>query len=138
MRVGWTIAAAGLAWMAMAGCNGAKDPVEVPTGETGTPPVVDPTTSTGAVRVTTILSLTADTAAGSGTYAAICAACHKADGTGVPPNPALTDRIPTLTDDQVVATILDGKGNMDAYAIMTNQEIADVAAYAITSFGPTM
>ena len=134
---GWTIAAA-LVWAwSGAGCDGAKDTADVPTGETGTPPI-DTTTSTGAERVATILTLTPDTTAGSGTYTAVCAGCHKADGTGIPPYPALIDRIPTLTHDQVVTTILDGKGDMDSYKFMKNQEIADVAGYVIASFGPTM
>lgn len=127
----WLVAAS------VMGCNGTKD--GSPTGDTGTPDTqTEPTPSTGTERVATILGLTGDPTAGEATYTAICAACHAADGTGVAPNPALTDRIPTLTDDQVVTTILEGKGNMDAYDTLVNQEIADVAAYVITNFGPTM
>jgi mono/diheme cytochrome c family protein len=125
-------------WMATAllwaACNGDKDGESGLTGETGdTQP--DPQTSTGPERVATILALTGDPTAGQATYTAVCAACHGTDGTGVPPSPALTERVPTLTDDQVVSTILEGKGNMDSYRFLENQDIADVLAFVRTHFG---
>ena len=35
----------------------------------------------------------------------------------------------------VISTVLNGIGNMDAYDFLKNQEIADVVAYAVTTFG---
>lgn len=121
-------------------CNGNdKDDGTGATGDTSATDTDtdDPgTTSTGAARVATILSLTGDAAAAQGNYTAVCAACHGPDGAGVPPSPALTERVPTLTDDQIVTTILEGKGNMDSYAlVLRNQEIADLLAYLKTNFG---
>lgn len=96
------------------------------------------TTSTGAARVATILGLTPDGAAGASTYALNCQACHGADGSGVAPNPALTDRVPGLTDEQVVTTILEGKGNMDSYKFLKNQDIANVVSHVRMSFDMPM
>lgn len=124
----------GLLFALCAACNGDKDGTTGDTStDTGNPPV---TNSTGPERVATILTLTSNAAAAQGNYSAVCAACHGADGTGVAPNPALTDRVPALTDDEIVTVILDGKGNMDAYKFtFNNQEIADLLAYVRTNFG---
>jgi mono/diheme cytochrome c family protein len=121
--------------IALAGCpNDGKATGDTAPSETGTPP--DPgTTSTGPARVATILALTPDVAEGQAKFEQICAACHGLDGMGVAPNPALTKRVPKLTKDQVVTTVLEGKGNMDAYRSLKNQEIANTVEYVYTSFG---
>src|SRR5262249_1750081 len=111
------------------------------TGDTGGTLNTQPpgTTSTDDARITTILTLTGDPTAGEGTYARICAACHGPDGTGIANGAAdLTQVLPTIALDEVVTTILEGRGNMDAYdQTLKNQEVADVAAYIETTFNPT-
>ena len=64
--------------------------------------------------------------------AAVCVACHGANGQGVPPNPALTGK----TEDQIAQALNDyksGKRNnpvMKAFATqLTDQDIANLAAY---------
>jgi mono/diheme cytochrome c family protein len=127
----------GLALIALAACNG--DGEGTPTTETGAVTDTDDTqtgtTSTGPTRVATILSLTPDLAAGETTYTTLCAACHGADGAGTASGADLAAQVPVLTDEEVVTTIVDGKGNMDSYRFLKNQEIADVAAYVRDSFG---
>jgi mono/diheme cytochrome c family protein len=123
-------------WMVVvllcAACNGDKDDGQ--TGDTGDSTPQPQTTSTGAPRIATILSLTGDATAGGQTYTTVCAACHGADGTGVEPNPALTERVPTLSDEQILTTLLEGKGNMDSYRFLKNQELASVLAYLRANF----
>ena len=117
--------------IAVMGCNGDKDPMT--TGETGST-TTDPTPSTGVERVQTILGLVGDAVEGQDTFARICASCHGLAGEGSLSGPALTERVPLLTDEGIVTTILEGKGNMDAYDVFTNQEIADVLAHVTASF----
>jgi cytochrome c553 len=64
--------------------------------------------------------------------AAVCVACHGANGQGVPPNPALTGK----TEDQIAQALNDyksGKRNnpvMKAFATqLTDQDIANLATY---------
>ena len=64
--------------------------------------------------------------------AAVCVACHGANGQGVPPNPALTGK----TEDQIIQALNDyksGKRNnpvMKAFATqLTDQDIANLATY---------
>jgi mono/diheme cytochrome c family protein len=129
----------GVALAVVVGCNGDKNEdtgADTSAEETGTTTTdTTGTTSTGDVRVATILSLTADAGAGADSYARVCQACHGPDGTGTLSGADLTERLPMLTDEQVVRTVLDGKGNMDSYASLTNQEIADVVAHVITFRG---
>jgi cytochrome c553 len=64
--------------------------------------------------------------------AAVCVACHGANGQGVPPNPALTGK----TEDQIIQALNDyksGKRNnpvMKAFVTpLTDQDMANLAAY---------
>ncbi|MEZ4239943.1 MAG: cytochrome c [Myxococcota bacterium] len=131
---------------AFAACNGDKSGETGHTGamETGTDTMTtdtqtdttstSSTTSTGDARIPTILGLTADPTAGGETYAQICAACHGLDGTGTVSGPDLTRELQHLDDEQVIGIVLNGKGNMDAYDSLTNQQIADVVGYVGESF----
>jgi mono/diheme cytochrome c family protein len=136
-RAGAWVVGLGLA-LGIAGCNGSKDgdtAADTSTEETGTTPDTQTgTTSTGDARVATILAITADAALGADVYARNCQACHGPDGTGTLSGADLTDRLTALTDEQVVRTVLDGKGNMDSYASLPNQDIADVVAHVSGSF----
>ena len=72
-----------------------------------------------------------DPAAGKA-KAAACAACHGANGQGVPPNPALTGR----TEDEMLQAMKDYKSGKRANAVMkgmtaalSDQDMANLAAY---------
>jgi mono/diheme cytochrome c family protein len=127
-----------LTWIVLAALACADKTTPTASGETGTTTEPTPTPTTGPERVAAILALTPDPVAGAQSFAANCSYCHGVDGSGVDPNPALTDRVPLLTDDQVVSTVLEGKGNMDSYAALPNQEIANIVDHVIMSFGGGM
>lgn len=121
MRTWWWV------WALAAGC---------PADGEGTDSGATPEPLTLEERVAVIVALTPSAAAGEQTFLQVCAYCHGADGSGSGTKyPALTERIPLLTREQVVTTIIEGKGNMDSYRFMPDQEIADVAEYVISSFG---
>lgn len=78
-------------------------------------------------RTADILALTPDAANGATVYGSVCSSCHAADGAGDfgPSLQGLTD-----SDEELVATILNGKEAMPAYADeLSDQEIADVLAH---------
>lgn len=127
----------GLAALLMGACNGDSGDTPPTTDETGTPTTDTDTTttSTGETRIQTILSLTPDTAAGETLYTMQCAACHMADGTGSASGANLTERVPQIADEDILTILLEGRGNMDSYRFLKNQELADVAAYVRESFG---
>ena len=72
-----------------------------------------------------------DPAAGKA-KAAACAACHGANGQGVPPNPALVGR----SEDDMLQAMKDYKSGKRANAVMkgmtaglSDQDMANLAAY---------
>jgi len=72
-----------------------------------------------------------DPAAGKA-KAVACAACHGANGQGVPPNSALTGR----TEDEMLQAMKDYKSGKRANAVMkgmtaglSDQDMANLAAY---------
>src|SRR5260370_26978967 len=53
-----------------------------------------------------------------------CLECHGGDGEGTKWGPALATRVPKLSDDQLRAAIVDGKGKMPAFrAKLTAAEV---------------
>lgn len=103
---------------ALVACNG-EATTEEPTGTT--------------TRTEDILSLTGDTTAGADVYAANCAVCHAADGSGGS-GPALTAAIPGMSEEEIVDLVLNGEGVMPAFDNLSDQEIADLTAYAVATF----
>lgn len=82
-----------------------------------------------------ILSLEGDASAGATVYADNCASCHAADGTGGT-GPDLTAHVGHHSDEELVGTIVDGSGTMPAFgASLDDQDIADVLAFLIDSWG---
>jgi cytochrome c553 len=72
-----------------------------------------------------------DAAAGK-VKAAACAACHGANGKGVPPNPALAGK----SEDELLQALKDYKSGKRANAVMkgmtaglSDQDMANLAAY---------
>ncbi len=77
--------------------------------------------------VARIAALTPDNANGTTVYADNCAVCHGATGGGGT-GPKLAGSAYAL--DTVIGTVLTGKESMPAFSgTLTDQEIADVAAY---------
>jgi mono/diheme cytochrome c family protein len=124
---------------ALGACNG--DKTTGPTGDTATTTTTTDTQTVSTVgqRIDTVLTLTGDASAGEGLYLSNCAACHGADGSGIANGAAdLTEVLPQITREEVVTTILEGRGNMDAYdRTLDNQQVADVVAYIEAQFAPT-
>jgi mono/diheme cytochrome c family protein len=82
------------------------------------------------------LELTVDEEAGADVYDDNCATCHGDDGTG-DIGSDLTQRVPEMSDDEIVSTVLNGlKGTtMPSFAdVLDNQAIADVVAFTKTGF----
>lgn len=80
-------------------------------------------------RVTTILGLTGDTAAGETIYTTNCSGCHGADATGGS-GPSLIDAYATGEDEEMMDYIINGDGDMPAFGeSLADQDIADVWAY---------
>jgi len=80
-------------------------------------------------------------AEGEKVYQAQCAACHQADGSGMPPTfPALKGNANLEDAKFVVETILKGKGSaMPAFGQLSDREVAAVATYIrakLNNYGP--
>ena len=90
----------------------------------------------GSDPVDDILALDGDTSNGAILFADNCVSCHPADGsagTGA----ALNEAVPDINDEQMVTSISGGIGIMPVFSnALTNQEIADVAAYTRETYDP--
>lgn len=79
-----------------------------------------------ADREANIASLTGDAAAGETTYAANCAGCHGADGSGGDPGPNIVG----AEAEEVAEYVLYGEDEMPAFAAsLEDQDIADIIAF---------
>jgi cytochrome c oxidase subunit 2 len=85
-----------------------------------------------------VWELAALVARGEKVYAANCAACHKADGTGAGPIKALDKSALVLSEDKAkqIAVLLNGAGNgaMPAWKQLSDTEIAAVITYTKNSW----
>jgi cytochrome c551 len=88
----------------------------------------------GDDRVSAILELEGDVAAGETVYGGSCAACHGGDGSGGT-GPDLVESFANLGDEEIVSVIIDGKGSMPAQSSLEDQDVADVLAYGRDTFG---
>ncbi len=75
-----------------------------------------------------VLALTGDPAKGASELQTRCARCHGMDGRGTAVAPDLGARVPVLSDQQVVETMLLGRGSMRPVAIF-DQQAADVLGH---------
>ena len=66
---------------------------------------------------------------GEALFAAKCAACHGADGTGATSGPDITGLVSTLSQSQMEDVILDGIGDMPPI-LVTEKEAAAIATWA--------
>ncbi len=81
------------------------------------------------------VDLVGDATCGVDTYDSHCSSCHGDDGRGGDGYPDLSERVPALSDDELVGIIERGPANMPAFA-GTPQMIADVVAWLRQQFGP--
>lgn len=79
----------------------------------------------GSSRIDDILALTGDTANGQTLFEANCVSCHLADGSG-DIGPSLQGAL----EDDALEYILNGEGSMPSFSSWSDQDIADVYAYA--------
>ena len=143
MRTEWILT------LALALCAGAcNDDDDTDTGDTDDTDTVDtddtdtvpcPTSGSSGERITCIVDLDGDTAAGEAFYDFNCQACHCDDGGGgcgssYPPPADLTASL--LQEQDVVAILLLGSEgtDMDSYAAHTNQDLANVTEYVMETF----
>ena len=86
-----------------------------------------------ATRSDTIPALDGDATAGATVYNDNCALCHAASGLGVNDGATgadLTEAAGEASEDaELIGYIINGEGDMPAFADLTDQEIADVLAY---------
>lgn len=76
-------------------------------------------------------------ASGEKVYKSNCAACHQADGTGLPPNfPSLVGSALVKGDaGEQIAQVLKGKGLMPPFPQLSDADIAAVSTYTRNSWG---
>jgi quinoprotein glucose dehydrogenase len=68
--------------------------------------------------------------AGEAIYHSQCSVCHGADRSGSPPAfPSLIDVNKRLTDEQIIATIHQGKGRMPAFATFSDMQIQSLLQF---------
>lgn len=83
-----------------------------------------------AERVDQIVALEGDDAAGAVIYEGYCAQCHGADGAGVTSDPDLSGPpIDGIQATDLAINVLDPGPEMPSFRTLTDQEIADVAAW---------
>ena len=89
----------------------------------------------GAQRITQILALPGDHFQGAVEFDAGCAACHGNDGKGTLQAPSLYERVPPLTDEEVLSTLINGKdGGMPAWGHFSDRQLADILAHLRETF----
>lgn len=87
-------------------------------------------------RALQILSLSATPKDGQPLYAAHCTTCHGNNGGGTSSGPSHVERIPGLSDMDIVNRLLKGKSPMPSWSHMTNQELRNVLGYLRQTFEP--
>jgi mono/diheme cytochrome c family protein len=86
-------------------------------------------------RINSILGLQGEAARGEITFAAVCAACHGSDGLGTAAGPSLGERVPSRSDEDLLQSILQGRGDMPAWQEnFVDSEFADLFAFLRATF----
>lgn len=75
------------------------------------------------------------TGEGADLFADNCARCHGDNGQGSIVGPALTERVPGLTEADVTDIILQGSGRMDPIDEVDADQAATIATFVVASFG---
>ncbi|MCA9683708.1 MAG: cytochrome c [Myxococcales bacterium] len=116
--------------LSLVACDGGEEDGDDDAGEEGGNCNADQT-----ARVDTVLALTPDEANGATVFANTCGigSCHGADGNSGT-GPALSDEIPDYSSDALGCLLLTGVGTMPSQAGLSDQDLADVIAYAEATF----
>jgi cytochrome c551 len=91
----------------------------------------------GGDRTAAILGLDGNASAGQSVFANnLCsnAICHGTDGTNGDA-PSLAEQVAAGSDQQLVTSLLNGKGDMPTQGALSDQELADVLAWLNETFG---
>lgn len=87
-------------------------------------------------RVTAILEHEPDVAGGEQVFTSHCTRCHGDDGMGSGFAPSLYDRVPNRFDEEVLRTLIQGKGGMPAWGAELNDvELRQLLSYLRETFG---
>jgi mono/diheme cytochrome c family protein len=86
-------------------------------------------------RAQTVLALTAVAKDGVETFENNCTSCHGDDGTGSDIAPNLLNVVPTLSNVDLLLTLINGKDAMPSWAHFSDTELADLAAHLHTTYG---
>lgn len=88
-----------------------------------------------AERIAAIVALEGESPAGATSFAATCAACHGSDGLGTGAGPSLAERVPGRSDEELLQSILQGRGGMPAWQDnFLDHEFADLLAFLRATF----
>lgn len=77
-------------------------------------------------RITAIESLTGDVMNGASLFSANCVVCHGSSGMGIS-GPELTG----VDRAEAIDTMLEGPDEMPSYSNLTDQQLADLAAFVV-------
>ncbi len=87
------------------------------------------------VRAPRVVALSGDRTAGAALFSANCTPCHGEDGRGTERAPSLYDRVPPLSNLEVAATLIQGKGYMPVWGNrFEDQQLADLVAFLRATF----
>ena len=88
-----------------------------------------------AERIADILSLPQDHFQGAVEFEANCSACHGADGRGTSAAPNLFERVPALSDERLVRTLIQGTASgMPSWGYFSDRQLADIFAHLRFNF----
>lgn len=86
-------------------------------------------------RINAILDMTGDPDRGATNFAAVCAICHGSSGLGSAVGPSLAERVPGRSDEDLLQSILLGRGGMPAWQDnFLDSEFADLFAFLRANF----
>jgi len=89
---------------------------------------------TPEVRTAKILSLVPDVDEGEDQFRMNCTTCHASDGTGTPAGPNLLERVPTISDEDIIRLLLAGNSPMPSWSNLNDQDLANIRHYLRVTF----
>src|SRR5262249_32452282 len=87
-----------------------------------------------AVLLVSVIAAAAQDSAGRTIFISRCAGCHGTDGNGGELGPAITDRVPLRSDQDLTAVIHDGisAAGMPAFASLSASDSSDLVRFLRT------